>query len=62
MAKNENRPNIALVCTECKHENYVTVKNKKNTTEKLELNKYCKHTKFSNKSCIGKYNKTTTYS
>ena len=35
MAKNENRPNIALVCTECKHENYVTVKNKKNTTEKL---------------------------
>ena len=29
MAKNENRPNIALVCTECKRENYVTVKNKK---------------------------------
>ena len=29
MAKNENRPNIALVCSECKRENYVTVKNKK---------------------------------
>ena len=29
MAKNETRPNIALVCSECKHENYVTVKNKK---------------------------------
>ena len=34
MAKNENRPNIALACTECKHENYVTVKNKKNTKQK----------------------------
>ena len=28
MAKNETRPNITLVCTECKHENYTTVKNK----------------------------------
>ena len=42
MAKNETSPNIALVCTECKRDNYVTVKNKKNTTEKLELNKFCK--------------------
>lgn len=49
MAKNETRPNITLVCTECKHENYVTVKNKKNTTEKLELNKFCK---WCNKSTV----------
>jgi len=40
MAKNVNRPNICLVCTECKHENYVT--DKKKATEKLELNKYCR--------------------
>ena len=40
MAKNETRPNIALVCSECKHENYVTVKNKKNTTQRLERKKY----------------------
>ena len=42
MAKNENRPSIKLVCTECKHENYTTVKNKKNTTGKLEIKKFCK--------------------
>ena len=43
------RVNILLACTECKRRNYATVKNKKNTTEKLELSKYCpfcrKHTK-----------------
>ena len=42
MAKNENRANIVLVCSECKHENYVTKKNKKNTPDKLEIIKYCK--------------------
>lgn len=42
MAKNLVRPNITLVCPECKHENYVTVKNKKEHPDKLELNKYCK--------------------
>ena len=54
MAKNENRPNIALVCTECKHENYVTVKNKKNDPEKLELNKFCK---WCNKQTVHKEKK-----
>ncbi|MFO7598094.1 MAG: 50S ribosomal protein L33 [Desulfocurvibacter africanus] len=42
------RINIQLQCTECKRRNYATVKNKKNTSERLELNKYCpwdrKHT------------------
>ena len=28
-------------CTECNEENYRTEKNKRNTTERLELNKYC---------------------
>ncbi|HIW00076.1 MAG TPA: 50S ribosomal protein L33 [Candidatus Desulfovibrio intestinipullorum] len=35
------RVNITLACTECKRKNYVSVKNKKNTTERLERKKYC---------------------
>ena len=45
---------VALECTECKEnskvsrENYFVEKNTKNTTDRLELNKYCpvcqKHT------------------
>ena len=31
---------IALACTECKRRNYSTTKNKKKTTERLELSKY----------------------
>ena len=46
--KGENRERVTLECTECKRENYRTEKNRKNTTERLELNKYCpkckKHT------------------
>lgn len=49
MAKNkENRENITLKCSVCNEKNYRTPKNKRNTTERLELNKYCsrcqKHT------------------
>jgi large subunit ribosomal protein L33 len=33
---------IHLACTECKRRNYTSVKNKRNTTAKLELKKYCK--------------------
>ncbi len=36
------RVNIQLECTECKRRNYSTSKNKKNTAERLEINKYCK--------------------
>jgi large subunit ribosomal protein L33 len=32
---------IILACTECKRRNYNTTKNKKKTTERLELKKYC---------------------
>ncbi|MGC8971085.1 MAG: 50S ribosomal protein L33 [bacterium] len=39
---------ITLACTECKRRNYTTTKNKKNTTNRLELRKFCpfcrKHT------------------
>ncbi|HIT11965.1 MAG TPA: 50S ribosomal protein L33 [Candidatus Pelethosoma merdigallinarum] len=43
--KGENREGTILKCTECGNENYLTSKNKKNTPERLELNKYCKHCK-----------------
>ncbi len=33
---------ISLQCTECKNKNYMTTKNKKTNTEKLEVKKYCK--------------------
>ena len=33
---------IALACTECKRRNYSTTKNKKKTTERLELSKFCR--------------------
>ena len=39
--KGEARERITLTCTECKETNYRTEKNKKNTTERLELNKFC---------------------
>ena len=32
---------ITLVCSECKNENYITRKNKKTHTERLELKKFC---------------------
>ncbi|MBI5203523.1 MAG: 50S ribosomal protein L33 [Nitrospirae bacterium] len=34
---------ILFQCTECKNRNYSTMKNKKNTTEKLQRKKYCRH-------------------
>ena len=36
------RVKITLACTECKQRNYNTMKNKKNDTDRLEMNKYCK--------------------
>lgn len=42
MAKKEQRILLALICTVCKTQNYVTNRNKINTTEKLALNKYCR--------------------
>ena len=44
----QKRVKITLACTECKQRNYDTMKNKKNTPDRIELNKYCpfckKHT------------------
>ena len=41
--KGEHRIKIGLVCTVCKSRNYVTTRNKLNTTEKLRLKKFCNH-------------------
>ena len=35
------RVNILLACTECKRRNHATVKNKPNTTGRVELKKFC---------------------
>jgi len=35
------RINVQLQCTKCKRKNYATEKNKKNTTGRMELKKYC---------------------
>jgi large subunit ribosomal protein L33 len=36
---------ITLACTECKRRNYSTVKEKKNTPNRLERKKFCKFDK-----------------
>ncbi|WP_099331709.1 50S ribosomal protein L33 [Actinomyces minihominis] len=35
------RPKITLACSECKERNYITKKNRRNTPDRLELNKFC---------------------
>ncbi len=37
------REQVILACSECKRRNYSTMKNKRNTTERLELSKYCRY-------------------
>lgn len=41
MAKKAVRSHITLACSECKERNYVTEKNRRNDSGRLELNKYC---------------------
>ena len=38
-----NRPFIALECEGCHQRNYTTTKNPKNTTDRLQLHKWCRH-------------------
>lgn len=42
MAKKGPRKIINLECSVCKNRNYSTEKNTRNTTDKMELNKFCK--------------------
>ena len=39
------RVKVILRCSECKERNYFTVKNKKNTPDRLEMKKYCRFCK-----------------
>ncbi len=39
--KSGTRIKVGLTCTVCKKRNYVTERNKLNTTEKLRLSKFC---------------------
>lgn len=48
MATKGAREPITLECTECKRRNYLTEKNKKNNTDRLEVVKYCKFCKTYN--------------
>lgn len=41
MAKSENRQFLGLKCSRCGHQIRPTIKSKKNTPDKLEINKYC---------------------
>lgn len=41
MAKKGSRTLLGLVCEVCGKQNYVTAKNKVNTTEPIKLKKYC---------------------
>ena len=45
MAAKGAREPITLECTECKRRNYMTEKNKKNNTDRLEIVKYCRSCK-----------------
>lgn len=42
MAKVGPRKKITLSCDECKQRNYDTMKNSKNTPDRIEMSKYCK--------------------
>jgi large subunit ribosomal protein L33 len=33
---------VTLACTECKRRNYTTTRNKKVTTDRLEIKKFCR--------------------
>lgn len=35
------RVNITLECTDCKERNYISVKNKRNNPDRIEMKKYC---------------------
>ena len=54
MAAKGAREPITLECTECKRRNYMTEKNKKNNTDRLEVVKFCK---FCNKRTTHKETK-----
>ena len=41
-SKNEKRIKVILACEQCKRRNYITMKNKQNDRERIEMKKYCR--------------------
>ncbi len=41
MAKAGIRIAVTMACTDCKERNYETTKSKRNTPDRVELNKFC---------------------
>ncbi|UFJ40638.1 50S ribosomal protein L33 [Brevibacillus humidisoli] len=39
------RVNVTLACTECGERNYISTKNKRTNSERIELKKYCSRDK-----------------
>ncbi|HOO97756.1 MAG TPA: 50S ribosomal protein L33 [Caldisericia bacterium] len=37
------REKITLACTDCKSKNYVSIKNKSNNPDRIEMKKFCKN-------------------
>ena len=42
MPKSDKRVKVTLACEECKRRNYITMKNKVNDRERIEMKKYCR--------------------
>lgn len=57
MAKKSSRIKFGLQCVVCNSQNYVTQKNKVNTTEPLKFTKFCKtckkHTEHKERKKLG---------
>ncbi|HNQ31075.1 MAG TPA: 50S ribosomal protein L33 [Candidatus Woesebacteria bacterium] len=57
MAKKSSRQLFGLVCSTCESQNYVTHRNKVNTTEALAFDKFCskckKHTPHKERKKLG---------
>src|SRR5918912_1565001 len=42
MARSDKRDKVTLACETCKRRNYITMKNKQNDRERIEMKKYCR--------------------
>ena len=40
--RSDKRVKVTLACEECKRRNYITIKNKINDRERIEMKKYCR--------------------
>ncbi|TMM13896.1 MAG: 50S ribosomal protein L33 [Actinobacteria bacterium] len=42
MPRAEKRVKVTLACDVCKRRNYITMKNRQNDRERIEMKKYCR--------------------